>query len=198
MEQIRVTPGFDHAERDQLAQMYWQAFGPKLGLAMKPAQKAVAFFRDGLDPDYALAGRRADGVLLGVAGFKTAEGALVGGDFGTLRRHYGLIGALRPAILLSLLERSVAPGVLLMDGIFVTREARGQGVGTALLHAIRDEARRRGLSQVRLDVIDTNPRAKALYLRFGFEPVGEEHLGPLRHFFGFRTATQMVLTIPPA
>ena len=49
-----------------------------------------------------------------------------------------------------------------------TPAARGQGVGTALLKAIIAEGRRRGYAEVRLDVIDTNPRATALYERIGF------------------------------
>lgn len=44
-----------------------------------------------------------------------------------------------------------------MDGMFVTEAARGRGIGTRLLTAIKQEAKARGLRQVRLDVIDTTP-----------------------------------------
>jgi len=47
------------------------------------------------------------------------------------------------------------------------------GVGSALLDAVAREAQARGLKEVRLDVIDSNPRAKALYTRKGFA----EHSG---------------------
>ena len=75
---------------------------------------------------------------------------------------YGCLGALRRGLLLSPLERKIEPDVFLMDGIFVTPAARGRGVGTALLRAITDTARLTGCRSVRLDVIDTNPRARAL------------------------------------
>jgi ribosomal protein S18 acetylase RimI-like enzyme len=79
-----------------------------------------------------------------------------------------------------------------MDGIFVAAEARGRGVGTALLDAVCKEAKQRGFRQVRLDVIDTNPRARALYLHEGFKEVSTHKLGVLRHAFGFSAATTMV------
>jgi RimJ/RimL family protein N-acetyltransferase len=41
-------------------------------------------------------------------------------------------------------------------------------------------------------VIDTNARARALYERLGFAAAGEAQIGPLRHIFGFRSATMMV------
>jgi RimJ/RimL family protein N-acetyltransferase len=45
---------------------------------------------------------------------------------------------------------------------------------------------------VRLDVIDGNARARALYARFGFVAVKTERLGMLRHFFGFDASTTMI------
>ena len=78
-----------------------------------------------------------------------------------------------------------------MDGICVSREARGMGLGTALLRAIKDEASAQNCDDVRLDVIDSNPRAKALYEREGFVTGKTQSLGPLKHLFGFSTATEM-------
>ena len=48
----------------------------------------------------------------------------------------------------------------------------GQGTGTALLGALVDEARRRGHTEVMLEVRQDNPRARGLYLRHGFEEIG--------------------------
>ena len=77
----------------------------------------------------------------------------------------------------------------------MAQAARGQGVGSALLKAIIAEARRRGYHHVRLDVIDTNSRARALYERIGFVASDTHQLGPLRHVFGFRATTTMVYTL---
>jgi RimJ/RimL family protein N-acetyltransferase len=48
------------------------------------------------------------------------------------------------------------------------------------------------LHEVRLDVIDTNPRARALYERKGFVATGEQKLGPLKPVFGFSSATTLI------
>ncbi|MFK7836664.1 MAG: GNAT family N-acetyltransferase [Sulfitobacter sp.] len=189
---ITITKGFAQNERARVAALYWEAFGAKLSSVMGPQDRALSFIAGQLNPRFALIARDIDGVILGVAGFKTAEGALVGGGLRDLARTYGWLSTLWRAPLLAMVERDLADGVLLMDGICVTAEARGHGLGTKLLDAIKHEAARLNLSSVRLDVINTNPRARALYERQGFRALGQEQLGPLRHVFGFSSASKMI------
>jgi ribosomal protein S18 acetylase RimI-like enzyme len=188
----RISPGFDTRERAEVARLYWRAFGEKLGRVMGPDARAVSFFETVLNPEFALVARAPDGALLGLAGFKTGEGGLVEGSFAQMAQAYGWFGATWRGLVLSVLEREVKPDVFQMDGIFVDEGARGMGVGTALLQAVADEAQKRGLGQVHLDVIDINPRARALYERVGFRAVKTEQTGPFRWVFGFESATKMV------
>ena len=58
-------------------------------------------------------------------------------------------------------------------------------------------AKERGYRTVRLDVIDTNPRARALYEREGFEPVHTESFPALRPVLGFGASTTMVWSDRP-
>lgn len=192
---VRIIPGIPSDQYDRAAALYWAAFGAKLGRIMRPEARALAFFQRALDPGFAISAVRGDGRLMGLAGFKTAQGAMTGGGFRDLVAAYGWAGAAWRALALSPLERPVAAGTLLMDGICVAPDARGQGLGTRLLHAIKSEAAARGLDRVRLDVIDSNPRARALYEREGFVAQRTEDIGPLRHIFGFRSATQMLCTL---
>jgi ribosomal protein S18 acetylase RimI-like enzyme len=189
---MKITVGIPEKDREEAASLYWDAFGEKLGFTMGPKYQAVMFVRSVLRPDHGICAHDDNGRLLGIAGFKTAQGALVGGDFSDLRRVYGWVSAAIRCSLLSLLERDTENERFLMDGLFVAPEARGMGVGTALLDAIVDEARRRGFDQVRLDVVDTNPRAKALYRHVGFKEVKTVRIGLLRHIFGFSASTTMV------
>lgn len=193
---FEISSGFDAHERPIIAALYWQAFGFKLGRVLGPDARAQEFLRAAIDPAFALVARRSGGQILGIAGFKTAEGALVGGDFKDLQAVYGTWGAFWRGLTLSVVEREVAPDVLLMDGICVHENARGLGVGTALLEAVKSKALAMGKPAVRLDVIDSNPRAKALYLREGFIPQGVERTGPFRHVFQFKSATQMLWQKP--
>ena len=50
---------------------------------------------------------------------------------------------------------------------------RRQGVGTALLAAVRSEAKRLGIAQLALDVWSFNADARAFFQRQGFEPYNE-------------------------
>lgn len=191
---IHVSPGFAPHEAPEVARLFWQAFALKLNRILAPDDRATAFIASVLNADFALVARDRRGDILGLAGFKTDYGGLVGGNLKDLAGIYGWIGALWRTPLLALLERSVEEDTLLVDGIFVAETARGRGVGATLLRAIKSQAQEMGLTAVRLDVIDSNPRAKALYLRHAFEPVGQQHLGPLRYLFGFRYCTKMVWT----
>lgn len=194
---MRITKGFDESQRPRVARLFWDAFSGKLGRIMAPERKAVAFIEASLRPDHAMAAFSESGAVLGVAGFKTPRAGLITAGFTDLRRAYGLVGALWRGPLLDLTERSLRDGELLLDGIFVAPEARGRGVGAALIEAIVAEARHRGMVEVRLDVIDTNPRARSLYERLGFEACGKERLGLLYWVFGFRSATTMRRKVLP-
>ena len=189
--------GIPHANRDEAATLYWEAFGGKLGFVLGPKYRALQFITTVLRADHGICAIDDHGRLLGVVGFKTSKGALVGGDFHDLRRVYGWVGASIRILMLAALERETENERFLMDGLFVAPEARGQGVGTCLLDAVCEEAKRRGYAQVRLDVIDTNARAKALYLQEGFKIVSTQNIGVLRHIFGFRATATMVRDIFP-
>ncbi|MGJ8622015.1 MAG: GNAT family N-acetyltransferase [Yoonia sp.] len=194
---MNISFGIPAAHRDTAAALYWQAFGPKLGKLLGPEDRALRFIKSVLREDHAIRAEDAAGNLLGIAGFKSPQGALVGAGYEELRKTYGWVGAAFRTVLFSALTRDVENKRFLIDGLFVAPQARGQGIGTALLEAICQEARTRGYRQVRLDVVDSNSRAKALYLQEGFKELKTTQIGLLRHFFGFRAATAMVCDLYP-
>ena len=51
----------------------------------------------------------------------------------------------------------------------VTRELRRRGIGTALMHAAEELVRSRGFHAIVLGVEDSNPEARRLYERLGYE-----------------------------
>jgi ribosomal-protein-alanine N-acetyltransferase len=55
--------------------------------------------------------------------------------------------------------------------IAVVPDYEGRGIGSTLLTALIDEARRRYAADLLLEVRADNPRAQRLYLRFGFEQI---------------------------
>ncbi|WP_404384033.1 GNAT family N-acetyltransferase [Caenispirillum salinarum] len=192
---FHIEAGFRPEHRRQAAEGYWEAFARKLRYPLGPRHRAVTFIERVLDPAHAISAVSDDGLFLGVAGFKTARGAFVGGTIADLAAVYGWPGAAVRGLLVSLLERSCEDGTLLMDGIFVAPAARDRGVGTALLTAVERHAAACGLARIRLDVIDRNPRARALYERHGYGATATAFLGPLHPLFGFKSSTTMLKAV---
>ena len=189
---LTIRHGLPEHLREQAALLYWQAFGGKLGRVMGPDARALAYLSRVIRADHAIVALDDRGDLVGLAGFKTPMGSFAGGTTRDLRVIYGLTGLLWRLPLLSLLSREVDNDRFLLDGICVAASARGLGIGSALMGAIETQARDRGYGYVRLDVIDSNWRAKALYERLGYLTVKTDDIGLLRHAFGFRSALTMV------
>ncbi|MGH3219085.1 MAG: GNAT family N-acetyltransferase [Streptosporangiaceae bacterium] len=63
--------------------------------------------------------------------------------------------------------------VVELVSMYVRPEARGRGVGEALVAAVFGWAQDRGAKTVHLWVTESNHHARALYQRCGFEPTGE-------------------------
>ncbi|EHB48569.1 MULTISPECIES: GNAT family N-acetyltransferase [Paenibacillus] len=57
-------------------------------------------------------------------------------------------------------------------GMALLPESRGQGIGTALMRALLQGAKSRGISRLSLSVAPENTAAVKLYRRFGFQEVG--------------------------
>ncbi|MGV8967551.1 MAG: GNAT family N-acetyltransferase [Cellulomonas sp.] len=63
-----------------------------------------------------------------------------------------------------------------LQSMWVAPEARGAGVGTLLVHAVRDAAAAEGARTLTLLVADGNDAARRLYEALGFRPTGERDL----------------------
>lgn len=189
---VTLSTGFAEDERPAVAALYWEAFGQKLGRVLGPERLALRYLASALDPHHAICARGAGGELLGVAGFKTPYGGLVEGGVRAMVGAYGLLGAMWRAGLLAALGQDIDNRRFLIDGLFVTEAARGQGIGTALIAALAEEGTRRGYRELRLEVVEENSGARALYERLGFAVAGQHRLGLLRLVFGFRAAVTMV------
>ncbi|MFD3497989.1 GNAT family N-acetyltransferase [Streptomyces sp. NPDC058676] len=187
---VTVQRGVPAGAELRAAELYWEAFGRKLGPALNPPGKAVPFIAAHLNADRAVCALL-DGQLVGLAGYQLGGRALTGGSASSVLRAYGLLGGPHRLLLLALFERRPAPGQLVMDGIAVAPDVRGRGVGSLLIEEVAAVAAGQDCREIRLDVIDTNPRARALYERRGFTAVRTEHTPYLRRLLGFGAVTTM-------
>ncbi|MER6612144.1 GNAT family N-acetyltransferase [Streptomyces xantholiticus] len=190
MGPVTVRRGVPAGAERQAAELYWGAFGRKLGPALNPPDKAVPFIAAHLNTDRAVCALL-DGQLVGLAGYQLGGWALTGGSASAVLRTYGHLRGLHRLLLLALFERHPTPGQLVMDGIAVDPDIRGRGVGSLLIEEVAAVAAEQACREIRLDVIDTNPRARALYERRGFTAVRTEHTPYLGRLLGFSAVTTM-------
>ncbi len=83
-------------------------------------------------------------------------------------------------------------GVVELISMWVQPDARGRGVGDALVETVVERARAVGAGTVELCVMEGNEPAERLYSRHGFTRTGAERPGPP----GGSTGTQIVMSRP--
>lgn len=184
MSELQIEDGLIEQDRPRAAALYWEAFRRKLRPAFGTEDVGTAVVTASLRPDRILVAR-VNGSVVGVCGY-TADGAsAVDLSWTSLRSHLSRRGAIRAIAALAILARSSSHDALVLDGICVAGNHRGMGIGTAFLEAAGARAREFGFRAIRLTVVDTNPRAEALYRRLGFVAVGGGALGALSVVYGF-------------
>ncbi|AQT74877.1 GNAT family N-acetyltransferase [Streptomyces sp. fd1-xmd] len=194
---VAIRRGVPRGAEEQVAELYWEAFGRKLGAALGPPEHGRAFIARHLHHDRAAVALTPGGDrVVGVAGYQLGGRGLTGGGVRDVLSSYGLFRGLPRLAVLALLERTPKPGELVMDGIAVDPAHRGAGIGSLLLTEIAAIAAEHRCSRIRLDVIDVNPRARALYERHAFTAVRTERTPYLRRLMGFGAVTTMHRTIP--
>jgi len=198
-DDLRIERGLPAHLRDQAASVFEEAFSEKLAWAISSSDRRLAFLETSIAADHAVSAIRGD-ELLGVAGLSSSEGVYRGGlmagtGLSKMRQELGTVGALRAAAVLNLGEHKPAPGELYLDGLAVAESTRGQGIGTRLLDEIAVIGREGGFRWVRLEVIDTNPRAQQLYERAGYRVTKVDRFGFMRVFIGFGASITMELAL---
>lgn len=187
--------GLPSGHEGAAADLYWQAFGPKLNRLLGPEARALRMLAAGIRHDHAIVALDPKGRLIGIAGFRDPDGGLTDQGPALMRRTYGLWGATWRRLAFRALEQDVDNTRFLIDGISVARASRGRGVATALLAALCDAGYARGYREIRLDVLPENLRARSLYEREGFAVVGTQRMGLAGHLIGVAQTLTMVKTL---
>ena len=138
-----------------------------------------------------------NGKLVGIMGIQTNKRGFVNPNLKTMVRIYGNFGGILRMGGLAILHHTIGTDELYVDGVAVATEMRGKGIGSHLFELLEQAVLKKRIKTISLEVIDTNPRAKALYERLGFVAVKTQTLWPLNLFviFSFRSATLMIKTM---
>jgi ribosomal protein S18 acetylase RimI-like enzyme len=194
--QIVLTSTITHAQRQQVANLFLEAFPKKFSglwlFSRKPVEalpvlSAAIRSQDGI---YAL---RNDEVV-GFIGLESGSNFYTHLTYQALRNGFGVFGALWRRVAYSifrLFHGKTNPRVLHIDPIVVSESARGLGIGSRLLDAALERGKNLQKESVILEVVDTNPDALRLYKRKGFLAIRVQDLGWLAKGSGFQRIIHM-------
>lgn len=204
----------DPSDFAALGRILWEAFGGKLGFfvrvsndesgahlmrdllaagairqnALRVAAAAVAPFENAqtpLSPPLGMCLLR----LPDTPAFRAAPA------FAVARERLGFWPGLRAFAGFALCDQACRPDTAVISLLAVAPHVRGQGVGGALLCGAENEARKRGLRVLVLDVIENNP-ARRLYERHGFRVTRTHRLSdPVARVLGYRAYDHMEKTL---
>lgn len=194
---ISIDLGIEAEEAGTVARLYWQSFGGKLGKVLGSQKRAQKLLSEMIITSNILVARDGNANIVGFIGLKKEDRGLMSWESRAFTRHFGYVSGSLRLTLLGLLDRPFQEGVLQLDGFCVHEASRGKGVGTALMTALEKYAKEEGLYELRLDVVDYNHRARALYQRLGFIEAERQSLGILKYIFGFVHSDSMIKTISP-
>ena len=178
--------------RERAGVIYYEAFRRKLQPALGHPEQVRRLLSAGFNLDFMM-GAMATGELLGIAGFQSQAGVFTLVGWRNSLRALGWLRGPFAWLVLNWFARETTPAEhLRIAALAVTAEARGQGIGSALLEAVCDKARREGYRAVRLEVVDTNTNARRLYERVGFEVIATHRYPLPPGWLGFSGEAVMV------
>jgi len=175
------------------ARLYFKALKEKLEPILGSNGRAHEALAKNIAPDRCITAFCGD-KLVGIMGIQTDKRGFVNPSLRTMVRIYGVIGGILRMGGLAVLHHPVGSDEFYVDGVAVASEMRGRGIGTHLFELLEHAALKKEIKKISLEVIDTNPRAKALYERLGFEVIKTQTVWPLNLLikFPFGSAALMV------
>jgi ribosomal protein S18 acetylase RimI-like enzyme len=188
---IRAGTGVDVSA---LVGLYMATFSRELTAAF--GRGAEQMVRRAVDPDTTLVACIEDHVV-GFAALADRDRRFVQPEPRDFRDVYGPLMRRVRAWMWARATTTPRPHQLLLEGLAIEPAARGKGVGARLLQAVDDRARDLGRTEIVLEVIDTNPRAKTLYERHGYRTVTTVTSAFYR-LAGFRSFDLMIHPVPPS
>lgn len=167
---FKIRKGFADKDRASVASLYVAAFKSKFVNLIGKEPVLQKLFEQAVDPAYCLCAYDEQDTLVGIAGFHEGDNGFVDMKSKDFIATFGWLKGMYKAIVVDAIftRKPQSPKEFLMDGIAVAPNSRGQGVGTQLFDALMQYGEKNGYTYIKLDVIDENPRAKALYERLGF------------------------------
>lgn len=176
----------------QATELYAEAFEQKFLNIIGDKEIVADLFQNNARCDRAIAASSGD-KLLGIAGLNYDKTPFIHVQLEDFQEKFGFVkGSVKAVVSDYLFSKKPAEDELLVDGIVVSSDSRGKGIGSNLFKLILEFAQEKDLRKIVLDVIDENPRAKKLYEKLGFETIKHENIAYLKSLIGISGVSTMV------
>jgi GNAT superfamily N-acetyltransferase len=100
-------------------------------------------------------------------------------DLGFVWMAYDDDGAAGICVVCYAISTSMGTVVAKLDDVSVKADRRGEGIGTVLIKALKEQLTKESVKRIDVAVHLQNPAARAFYERLGFQPLNEERLACL-------------------
>lgn len=125
--------------------------------------------------------------LLGFVTFNTLkDGACIEPHFITILREFGFLKSLIVYLKLLLFKHKSAQNELYVEFIALDEKFRGLGIGTKLMEELLKYAQENRYEVISLLVVSSNPRAKELYKKLGFQETGVIKTWTFKYLLGIK------------
>ena len=168
---VELRFGVPENQHVKVAHILHDAFGSKFNKFYGNKNKVIKFISKSLRNDRTVIAIK-NGKTVGFAGLEHNKKSFIDPDLKETCRIFGL--ATPVAVLVTellILANRTKPRELHLETLAVSKNERSKGVGSKLLQFVLNYARSEGFSRIILEVVETNPRAKHLYERFGFKEI---------------------------
>lgn len=194
---MKIVNDLPQPLKEDAFEIYHDAFHKKenLKITFNSKKQAIKLYKRGINFKSGLYAIK-NGKLLGLLGFRSKKNKLIDYKLKTLRKEFGFFGGLirRIRCFFSHYE-NLSEDEIKIEAIAVNKQFRGKGIGSTLLRRAINFAKTRKYKRIILNVVNTNPKAKKLYLRFGFKPISKTYFGFITNKAGYTSSTKMALDL---
>ena len=188
--EIEIRHGLDAHQLPEAAAILYEAFERKLRPFLRSRDDAVPVIQAVLRREQVMAALRM-GTVVGICGLSYRGQRYLVRASRPFTHQFGLLGGMARFWALHFFKEPLRKNELLINAVAVRADMRGRGIGTQMLLASRTFAQSLGLHALRLSVVDTNPDARRLYERLGFQHMRTSRFPLLRRLKGFSAVTSM-------
>ena len=190
MKPIEITQKLNPKQQEQVVCLYYEAFPLKvkhLWFRTKTKDQTIELLSRSIQFEQGIYALRNEEVV-GFIGYNIGKKAFTPAKHIAFQNVFPPLGATWRFFLYSFYLRFhlYHEHVMHIDPIAVSKEARGQGIGKLLLMELEQVAKNKQLTQINLEVVDTNPSAQRLYERFGYIIKKELKSSPFTVKAGFK------------